>query len=254
MAQRNQAKWAALLVHMTALPSPGAAHGQRAATWRRARRTAEARPVPQPAGRRTPGSAWACRATWRWGRSASFLGRKTLIWTVHAKGEQERKGEEATKKATAKSEKKKKSSSVLSPPVSSSQITMRRLRSAVAVALVGLSSGAQALSTSRGVAASAFRPRAGVVRCAEPEWSPQEDWALQDQVKAYSAGTGVDTATFWTVLTRTPRGLPSVRTGNASSCALLRAPASCTHPRHRAACSRAPCTVCAPAPCVPCVP
>ena len=103
---------------------------------------------------------------------------------------------------------------------------MRRLRIvAAAVALFGLSSGAQALSTSRGVAASAFRPRAGVVRCAEPEWSPQEDWALQDQVKAYSAGTGVDTATFWTVLTRTPRGLPSVRTANASSCALLRAPA-----------------------------
>ena len=117
---------------------------------------------------------------------------------------------------------------------------MRRLRTAVAVALVGLSSGAQALSTSRGVAASAFRPRAGVVRCAEPEWSPQEDWALQDQVKAYSAGTGVDTATFWTVLTRTPRGLPSVRTANASSCALLRAPACCTYPRHRAACSPRP--------------
>ena len=60
MAQRNQARWAALLAHTTARPSPGAAHGQRAATWRRARRTAEARPVPQPAGRRTPGSAWAC--------------------------------------------------------------------------------------------------------------------------------------------------------------------------------------------------
>jgi hypothetical protein len=73
---------------------------------------------------------------------------------------------------------------------------MRRL--SLLVALVGLSSGAQALSTSRGVAA--FRPRAGVVRCAEPEWSPQEDWALQDQVKAYSAGTGADTATFWSAL------------------------------------------------------
>ena len=73
---------------------------------------------------------------------------------------------------------------------------MRRLR--LVVALVGLASGAHALSTSRGVAA--FRPRAGVVRCAEPEWSPQEDWALQDQVKAYSAGTGADTATFWSAL------------------------------------------------------
>ena len=38
------------------------------------------------------------------------------------------------------------------------------------------------------------------MRCAEPEWSPQEDWALQDQVKAYSAGTGADTATFWSAL------------------------------------------------------
>jgi len=33
-----------------------------------------------------------------------------------------------------------------------------------------------------------------------PEWSPQEDWALQDQVPAYSAGTGADTATFWSAL------------------------------------------------------
>ena len=255
MAQRNQAKWAALLVHMTALPSPGAAHGQRAATWRRARRTAEARPVPQPAGRRTPGSAWACRATQVGGDALRRSGTQNPYLDSSRKRRTRKKRRRSDKKGDSKiGEKKKKSSSVLSPPVSSSQITMRRLRSAVAVALVGLSSGAQALSTSRGVAASAFRPRAGVVRCAEPEWSPQEDWALQDQVKAYSAGTGVDTATFWTVLTRTPRGLPSVRTGNASSCALLRAPASCTHPRHRAACSRAPCTVCAPAPCVPCVP
>ena len=68
----------------------------------------------------------------------------------------------------------------------------------VVVALVGLSSGAQAFSTGRGVAAA--RPRARVVRCAEPEWSPQEDWALQDQVKAYSAGTGADTATFWSAM------------------------------------------------------
>ena len=68
----------------------------------------------------------------------------------------------------------------------------------VVVALVGLSSGAQAFSIGRGVAAA--RPRARVVRCAEPEWSPQEDWALQDQVKAYSAGTGADTATFWSAM------------------------------------------------------
>ena len=68
----------------------------------------------------------------------------------------------------------------------------------VVVALVGLSSGAHALSTGRGVAAA--RPRARVVRCAEPEWSPQEDWALQDQVRAYSAGTGADTATFWSAM------------------------------------------------------
>ena len=68
----------------------------------------------------------------------------------------------------------------------------------VVVALVGLSSRAQALSTGRGVAAA--RPRARVVRCAEPEWSPQEDWALQDQVRAYSAGTGADTATFWSAM------------------------------------------------------
>ena len=111
------------------------------------------------------------------------------------------------------------------------------------MALFGLSSGAQALSTSRGVAASAFRTRAGVVRCAEPEWSPQEDWALQDQVKAYSAGTGVDTATFWTVLTRRPGAslayvLPM--RPPARSCVLLRAPACCTYPRRRAACSPRP--------------
>ena len=84
------------------------------------------------------------------------------------------------------------------PPRRDRILLARMRRLSLLVALVGLSSGAQALSTSRGVAA--FRPRAGVVRCAEPEWSPQEDWALQDQVKAYSAGTGADTATFWSAL------------------------------------------------------
>jgi hypothetical protein len=74
----------------------------------------------------------------------------------------------------------------------------RHLSLRVVVALAGLSCGAQALSTRHVVAA--FRPRARVVRCAEPMWSPQEDWALQDQVQAYSAGTGADTATFWSAM------------------------------------------------------
>ena len=104
-----------------------------------------------------------------------------------------------------------------------------------AVVLVGLSSRAHAFSTSRGIAA--FRPRTGGVRCAVPEWSPQEDWALQDQVPAYSAGTGADTATFWTVLTRAPRGLPTIRTVYA-----YQSPACVYVPEAQGSVLPAPCT------------